>query len=587
MLVVNDVESSDGPAGSSDERLAELLNQLSDDLRDDPRYYLRHFQFVIAWVCHRYIDLLGEEEHTFIARFTALPEPSQALLVRMVSRKGELFRPELFSYPEVGDIAVAIQGLESAGLIELDPGIDLDELFSLLRVPELRHAFAQQIADQGLPGSITKLRLREALADLEGYDRPMSEWWPAFNEPLIRLTVMPVCNRLRLMFFGNLQQSWSDFVLAELGISRFEKVALDVGSRAFQQRTDVDIYLALHRLRERLEEGEPVAALWAGLPIVPEGNIWLEARRARLLYRMGQQAQRDGEEPLALECYALAGKGEPRIRRMRLMERRGDYQQAFEVACDAVLKPADESERQALERLVPRLCKRLGKPVLSALVREAVPPTLTRVARLPISSLHDSGSVEAAVCQQMGSQKAPLFYVENALISGLFGLLCWEAIFAPLPGAFFHPFHHAPADLRQPDFVSRRRPLFDTALRMLDDGRYRDIILARWRDKYGIANPFVNWGWLDEELITLALEHVSAEHLKAMCERLLHDPAANRAGLPDLIQFLPDATEGPRYRLIEVKGPGDRLQDNQKRWLAFFSRHAIPAEVCHVQWEET
>jgi len=29
---------------------------------------------------------------------------------------------------------------------------------------------------------------------------------------------------------------------------------------------------------------------------------------------------------------------------------------------------------------------------------------------------------------------APVHYVENALLCSLFGLLCWEAIFAPLPG---------------------------------------------------------------------------------------------------------------------------------------------------------
>ncbi len=52
--------------------------------------------------------------------------------------------------------------------------------------------------------------------------------------------------------------------------------------------------------------------------------------------------------------------------------------------------------------------------------------------------------------------------------------------------------------------------------------------------------------------------------------------------MPDLIQFWP--AEG-RYRMIEVKGPGDRLQDNQRRWLDFFAAHDIPVSVCHVQWQ--
>lgn len=36
--------------------------------------------------------------------------------------------------------------------------------------------------------------------------------------------------------------------------------------------------------------------------------------------------------------------------------------------------------------------------------------------------------------------------------------------------------------------------------------------------------------------------------------------------------------------MIEVKGPGDRLQDNQKRWLAFFAEQDIPVCVCYVSW---
>ena len=53
--------------------------------------------------------------------------------------------------------------------------------------------------------------------------------------------------------------------------------------------------------------------------------------------------------------------------------------------------------------------------------------------------------------------------------------------------------------------------------------------------------------------------------------------------MPDLIQFWPAER---RYRMIEVKGPGDRLQDNQKRWLAFCAQHGMPVDVCYVRWSE-
>lgn len=61
------------------------------------------------------------------------------------------------------------------------------------------------------------------------------------------------------------------------------------------------------------------------------------------------------------------------------------------------------------------------------------------------------------------------------------------------------------------------------------------------------------------------------------------DLRENRAGLPDLIQFWPLEQ---RYRMIEVKGPGDRLQDNQRRWLDYCRSVDIPVTVCHVRWAQ-
>ena len=109
-----------------------------------------------------------------------------------------------------------------------------------------------------------------------------------------------------------------------------------------------------------------------------------------------------------------------------------------------------------------------------------------------------------------------------------------------------------------------------------------EIIRQRWQSKHGLQSPFVFWGLLDEALLDLALQCIPAQHLKRWCERMLKDIRANRAGMPDLIQFWPGER---RYRMVEVKGPGDRLQDNQRRWLAFCAEHHMPVEVVHVQWE--
>lgn len=550
---------------------------------EDPFYYLTNFRFVVAWVAERHGDLLSHDERRFVEIFAALPKASQALLVRMVMRKGEHFRTSRLGYSEIGDHQVALAPLMAAGLVDASPLLGLEELFRQLRLPELRRALVGEIAAAGLPAATGKAALYEALAPRLSEPRLLDDWWPEAPDRVVRLTVMATCDRLRLMFFGNLRQDWAEFVLAELGVQRFERVDFSTESQAFQYREEVDTYLALHRLRERLDAHEPVAVLAAELPPVPADNAWLAARRQRLGVSLGRQAERAGQAELALALYGeagwpvAAGSAEARIRRLRLLERQGQHAEAHELAETLAVASPSEPEAQALARLRPRLRRRLGQ---AALPREIAPAHERLELCLPLSS-----SIERAVCEHLHRDDAPVAYVENTLITGLFGLLCWEALFSPLPGAFFHPFHSGPADLYREDFVARRRDAFDACLARLDDGRHRQAILTTWREKQGLANPFVHWAALDEQRLGLALVCLPSAHLRACFERLLGDLKANRAGLPDLIQFRPDAPAGqPRYRLIEVKGPGDRLQDNQRRWLTFFHEQGIPAAVCHVRW---
>jgi hypothetical protein len=76
---------------------------------DDPFYYLYNFRQVVLWVEQRYQDLLDDQELAFIRAFSQLQAPAQALMVRMVMRKGELFRSDRLDYAEIGDTALALQ----------------------------------------------------------------------------------------------------------------------------------------------------------------------------------------------------------------------------------------------------------------------------------------------------------------------------------------------------------------------------------------------------------------------------------------------------------------------------------------------
>ncbi len=536
---------------------------------ENPFYYLDNFCQVLAWVGERHGDLLDDDERAFLDRFPQIPQTSQALLVRMVMRKGTLFRASKLRYEEIGCPLQASTVLIEHGWIEVDPVLDLVQLFGLLKKDELLRVFGGTVNGQ------RKSDLLQALLAEHEQAKPFASWCDMLGDAAFGLTISDLCDRLRLMFFGNIHQDWSEFVLADLGIFRYEQVAFSPASRAFHARADVDAYLHLHRCRERFDSGEAVETVLLDIPATPYANDWLENRRGKLLLSLARQCERNGDLSLALQLHAANRYPGARERTIRVLERCDQPEAALQLALAAQAAPESEHEAQQLQRILPRLRRTLGEPAARR-ASIAQPERIDLILPRP-----DGMSVEHAVREHLTHDDAPVYYVENALINSLLGLLCWEAIFSPVPGAFFHPFHAGPADLARPDFHARRAELFSECLSKLGTDEYRDCIRRVYQQKFGLQSQFVSWGLFDDTLLDVALDCIPAEHLRAFFQRILQDVPNHRSGLPDLVQFWPSER---RYRLIEVKGPGDRLQDNQKRWIDFALRHAVPIAVCYVQW---
>ncbi|MHC8333394.1 VRR-NUC domain-containing protein [Pseudomonas sp. LB3P25] len=541
---------------------------------DDPFYYLNNFMQVLDWLEHRYADVLSVEEQHFIREFKRLPRESRALLVRMVMRKGNHFRASKLHYLEIGDIAIAAGPLLVLGWIDEQSPLSIEALCEVLLKAEILQCFGVAI-DQPKGKKTDWLPV---LSEQFPQAHSFGQWCPSLDDRLFSLTIMGLCDRLRLMFFGNLYQDWSEFVLADLGIFTYEKVEFCADSRGLRSRDDVDACLFLHECQQHFEAGEAVERIVEQIKGLALSNPWLQRRRGKLLFQIGQHCERLADFSTALTIYRECGYPGARLRLIRVLERCGEYQLAMDLAAAVEQSPKSAAEQQQLLRVLPRLRRKLGGPV----IKRSSPREMLRLD-LQVPRTDPALSVESYVQAHLAEDSAPVHYVENSLINSLFGLLCWPAIFAPLPGAFFHPFQRGPVDLLNEDFHARRAELFQGCLAELDDGRYRQTIRERYASKWGVQSPFVFWGVLSEELLDQALECLPAEHLKHWFNRLLLDIKANRAGMPDLIQFWP---QDKTYRMIEVKGPGDRLQDNQLRWLEFCHEHQMPIAVCYVQWAE-
>ena len=533
-------------------------------------YYLDHFQTALSWLEERYGDLLSPAENGFIAEFLRLPRSSQALLVRLIMRRGPQFRAKKIRYPEVGSIDAAFAALIELNWVDPNPLLSIDDLAKLITRAEIAELFTD------LPASLTKSEACVLLRETHTESRSFEEWRGNVNERVYLVAIAPLCTQLRILFFGNFRQEWSEFVLADLGIFRYEAVAFSKDSRAFCTRRDIEDFYALYDCSRRLHEEEPLQEVLAQVPKSSLQHEWLESRRAKLLFQIARRHERSGDREEALTLYLDCRHPGARLRAVRSLELAGRHHEALELAGQAQQRPESSTEAQKLERIVKRLERKVGVPAASRRIA-------ARPERIDLIVPPPSGgeSVEQIALEHLAENCAAVYYVENGLINSLFGLLCWEAIFAPLSGAFFHPFQFGPMDLFSPTFRARRAGVFEACFDALDANTYAARIRQTFSAKHGTQSPFVAWSLLSDALLHHALLCIPAADLRVYFERLLDNLAENRSGLPDLVQFWPSER---RYRMVEVKGPGDRLQDNQLRWLQFCSRHQISVAVCHVRW---
>jgi hypothetical protein len=544
-----------------------------------PHYYRDNFQALCDTVEAQYGDLLSAPEHQFLQCFRKLPFDAQCLYVRLVSRVGPWFRESKLAYPELGPITPALDSLLVSGMAELAEAFYVEELGGLYTVPELRQAFGPLLDNLA---TRNKSQLLVAIEELALEDGELMGLLAAVDsDRVIAPCGLAAVALFQLLFFGNRHQSLTEFVLSDLGVARYYPYPLDRQHRLFPHREAVEEYLACAELSDfwyELREGEDASAL----PQLADEVLSLEIRFSssegrwhRLCNGLARDLERLGELNIAANLYECSGRHPARERRLRILERQENWSGAVQLSELILHEPWCEEERDTAERVLPRVQRKLGDKPTSRR-RDDFPRTDLELAPGDVS-------VELLAARQLELQWGQVHYVENALMNTLFGLAFWEQIFAPVPGAFHNPFQGVPTDMYSPDFRARRQQALAARMAELRGEGVAPLLQEAYGRYVSFQCRWVDWRRIDNALLTAATRAIPDTHLLAVWERMLFDPRENRRGFPDLIAL----GEAPGdYCLIEVKGPGDALQESQKRWLRFFARQNIPAMVAWVSWEE-
>ncbi|KAG8190340.1 hypothetical protein JTE90_014444 [Oedothorax gibbosus] len=173
---------------------------------------------------------------------------------------------------------------------------------------------------------------------------------------------------------------------------------------------------------------------------------------------------------------------------------------------------------------------------------------------------------------------------EGSTFQSLYALLFWDIIYDDtIPDVFISPYQTHPLDLNsQTFFPSRKDQIMNHLkhLRQCDNEELKDIVKSTWEAHHGKAS-LVSWDRFTD------LQHVQglaccfgSTILSGICERLAKDFRFTRSGVPDLVVWNPETL---CVKIVEVKGPGDKLSSKQILWLDHLIKLGADAEVCLVE----
>ena len=543
-------------------------------------YYLDNVLTLFAHVHRVYADILDPEPLQFLENFDRLGTDASKLCIRLLNRSHDRYRLSKLNYPEIKSLQTAVTELCNSGFIKLNSEIEQIDLLALYTLTELRALMSDYPALSAF-GKLRRSELESALIESAeaGFFLRLQQ-----QDDLLHLRHRDEYLLCQMLFFGNLNQSMTDFVLNDLGLNQFENYSVDPEHRPYRDNIEIRQHWQLYQLQALFElaDNSDYKQLRELAQMIPD-DIDQQApglrKSEQLRYQIARQLERLGKLKSASKHYRQCLLPPSRERRARIHDQRGKPHRALELCDQIIEQPLDEQELQFACQFALRLCKRhqLAPPESAAQLHISHRPQIVDL------ELDYQQTVELAVAEFYAAVDTDghCRYVENSLFNGVLGLLIWDVIFAPLPGAFYNPFQHRPSDFYAHDFCARRAQLLQQSFAGITSNEdiWR-IIEPRWHLKQGLMNPLINWQALDLELIQLALERIDHAHWRAIFERILQDLRNNRSGFPDLVYF--PGTGG--YCLVEVKGPGDSLQKNQQRWMQYFQEHGIAHRLDRVSW---
>ena len=541
-----------------------------------PKYYLAHFTYLLNFVQRQYADLLNAQERAFIDCFAKQSEDARCLFIRFANRRHNYFRLSKLNYPEIIAIEAAVEELRAASLVtQLSGSVQDAEIESVLNIfnkTELLGAFSDCKRHLSKPELVAAIINNHSVASILQCISAL--------DTVVQMCCVDEVTMLKLLFFGSRYQDMEQFVIRDLGHSRFEEHDEESFERYFQDRQHAEAKLAIYLaydeyrlLRDTIAEPQVLYdwfATWRDTQATPTLDT---ARQVdRLTLSVAAWLEKKGTLEQALAVYQTTSQPPSGERQVRLLYKLKQLSAAEQLCQKLLQQPANAEEALFAQDFQHRLQNKTMVRTTTQVLKTADVVTIDKAYQ---------GHVEQGVLVHFAEQGYQGLFAENALWRSFFGLIFWDLLYDTQAGTIHQPLQRAPSDLFHSDFFAKREEALKENLKLLEDKVLCESVLQqRIVEKWGINNPLIVWQESLPALISICCSRISYTQLSQVMLKMATDLQQNGHGFPDLLIW-----NDHEYGFVEVKSPNDQLSAQQLFWLRFFGQIGISAQVLKVEWQ--
>ncbi|XP_044498267.1 fanconi-associated nuclease 1 homolog isoform X2 [Mangifera indica] len=595
--------------------------------------YQHNFNLLVQEVLRSNPHLFTDDERVFLESFSTLSADGQRLFIRLYTRKGPWFRLSNISYREVLDSQEAVKELLANGYIcsfgdknELHD--DMKEICNLLTVSELREILS--VLKKNCVRGSRKQDL--AMFLLRSYEDGSCTLLPDMildrTGFCIRISskAESLIWRAERLFFLNGEQDLSAFLLVDLGIVKYPAYNCIISEQIYSSLSDLLAYEEAIELAQIMDQSldennvelvsrcimiadsfmpstysetiqsttselastfhSRFSASWVYSKVVLLGISFLEREHryhdaVNLLKRLLCNFPCDGR------------RGYWTLRLSVDLEHLGCPNESLLVAEAGLLDPwVRAGSKMALQRRVLRLGKpprRWKTPSFSESIKRKIIEGRPLNCEMGMKSRFYGEDGEQCGVEQLALQYYAGegggwegVHTESGIWLTIFGLLMWDIVFSDVPDVFRTKFQNAPLDLDTDSFYPVRKNLIESQLQKVHDGMAEEILITSWESHVGTACRGVNWDRHSLSELRAAVTCIGGPCLASLCRHLAQDYQSWSSGMPDLLLWRFHGEYRGEAKLVEVKGPRDKLSEQQRAWLLVLMDSGFKVEVCKV-----